>query len=514
MASTVVPSRGERNVAWIENYCRVPSGMNAGKPVELRDWQKDCIKAIYDNPNATRRAILSFGRKNGKTAISAWLMLLHLCGPEAVQNGELCSSAMSREQAGILYKLARATVLQSPDLKSEITIKDTAKKLECRDLGTVYEALSKDASTAVGRSPVFLIHDELGQVRGPRYELFENLESGMGAHENPLSIIISTQAPNPTDLLSVLIDDALADADPRTVLCLYTAPIEADPFAEETIKLANPAYGDFQNAKETMAQAKAAERMPSAQAAFRNLHLNQRVEMDSAFVSIDVWRRNSTVPLPLDGIVFGGLDLSTSNDLTALVYGQWAESKFQVEPHFWLPKEVLDERSRTQKQPYTLWAEQGYLHTTPSKSIDFDFIAHRLFEDSKNLNFGRINYDRAYWPSLRGALIRAGFTEGQVEGDRAIFQPHGQGFMSMSPALLDLEADLIEGRVAHGNHPVLNMCAINSRVTFDPAGNRKLDKQKATGKIDGMVALMMARAAAGSHHEKKKAAAKFFTLSR
>jgi phage terminase large subunit-like protein len=119
--------------------------------------------------------------------------------------------------------------------------------------------------------------------------LYEALETATGAQSDPLSIIISTQAPSSSDLLSILIDDAIAGHDPRVVVSLYAADIEDDPFAEATIRKANPAFGDFLNAEEVMAMAEDARRMPSRETEFRNLVLNQRVEAESPFVSRNTW---------------------------------------------------------------------------------------------------------------------------------------------------------------------------------------------------------------------------------
>ena len=188
--------RSQRNIAWVEAYARIPEGKFVGKPVRLFEWQKEELRKIYDNPFGTRRAILSFGRKNGKSTLSAFLLLLHLCGPEHRENSQHYSAAQSREQAGILFSLAAKCARMSPDLNAVIVIRDTAKQLYCRKLGTLYQALSAEASTAYGLSPIFVVHDELGQVRGPRSELYEALETATGAQENPLSIVISTQTPN------------------------------------------------------------------------------------------------------------------------------------------------------------------------------------------------------------------------------------------------------------------------------------------------------------------------------
>jgi hypothetical protein len=233
-------TRGERNCHWIQTHCRIPEGRDVGKPVRLRDWQKRDICKIYDNPYGTRTAILSFGKKNAKTSTSAFLLLLHTAGHEAIPNTQLVSTAQSRDQAAVLFDLAAKIVRLSPTLSPVITIRDTAKQLHCPELGTLYKALSADSTTAHGKSPALAIHDELGQVRGPVSTLFNAVENAMGAHDNPLSVIISTQAPTDADLLvEVLIDDALAGHDKRVVISLYTAPLELDPFSDEAIRAAN-----------------------------------------------------------------------------------------------------------------------------------------------------------------------------------------------------------------------------------------------------------------------------------
>jgi phage terminase large subunit-like protein len=268
------------------SYSRGPK--DVGKPVRLREWQREIIRGIYDQP--TRRAIISFGRKNAKTTLSAFLLLLHLCGPEARANSQLFSAAQSRDQASLLFGLAAKVVRMSPTLSPVVVVRDTAKQLFCSELGTLYRALSAEASTAYGLSPVFIVHDELGQVKGPRSELYEALETATAAQEDPLSIVISTQAPTGADLLSVLIDDAKNGGDPKVRLFIYAADVDADPFAEETIRQANPAFGDFQNASEVLAMAEDARRMPSRESEYRNLILNQRVERNSPFISRSIWQ--------------------------------------------------------------------------------------------------------------------------------------------------------------------------------------------------------------------------------
>ena len=477
-------TRGDRNIAWIEQFCRIPEGKFVGKPVKLTRHQCKWIKRIYDTP--TRTFILSMARKNAKTALASFLMLLHLCGPEARPNSQLYSAAQSQKQAAILFALAAKIVRMSPDLHAVVKARDTAKQLLCPDLGTVYSALSAEAATAYGLSPVFVVHDELGQVKGPRSELYEALETASAAQEQPLSIVISTQAPTDADLLSLLIDDALTGAEPRTKVELCVASLDLDPFSEEAIRAANPHFDDFMNKEEVFRNASDARRMPSRENSYRNLILNQRVESRNPFVSRAVWQANGAAPKDLEGEeVFAGLDLSSVSDLTALVL---ATTAGDVVPTFWLPEDGLAEKARNDRVPYDLWKSQGFLETTPGASIEYEFIAEHLRGLFDRCNVRALAFDRYNMRILKPWLQKSGFTDEELER----FIDFGQGFASMSPAIRSLESMLLGKKLAHGNHPVLSMCAANATVVTDPAENRKFIKGKATGRIDGMVALAMA----------------------
>jgi phage terminase large subunit-like protein len=220
------PVRAADIIGFIQNHCPVPEGPLVGKPIRLAPFQINFIRATYDNPHGpTRRAILSTGRKNSKTTTCACLLLANLCGPPARDrpNSQLYSAAQSRDQASLIFSAAVKMVRMSPTLASAVRIHESAKALSCPELSTHYRALSAEADTAHGLSPQFVVHDELGRVRGPRYSLFEALETATAALEDPLSVVISTQAASDSDLLSVLIDDALTGLDPQTVIRLYAA---------------------------------------------------------------------------------------------------------------------------------------------------------------------------------------------------------------------------------------------------------------------------------------------------
>ncbi len=488
--------RSARNIKWIEEHCRIPEGRDVGKRLRLRVWQKREIRKIYDNPVGTRTAILSFARKNAKTTLAAFLLILHLCGPESEINSQLLSTAQSRDQAAVIFELAAKIVRMSPDLHQAIGIRDSSKQLYCADRGTEYKALSAEAKTAFGKSPVFVVHDELGQVVGPRSLLFESVETAAGAHDNPLSIIISTQAPTDADLLSVIIDDALAEHDPHVVVSLYTAPVDDPPFQVKTLKKANPAYGDFLNADEVKKQAGEAKRMPSREAAYRNLILNQRINTTSPFIAPAVWKACGKTPAEeafINGKVGIGLDLSARHDLTALVYCAEYKDEYHVRSEFFVPLDNLVERGMRDRVPYDLWHSQGLITATPGASVDYEPVALRLCELCDDYDVISINFDRWRIDVLKRELERL--------GSELPLAPFGQGYKDMAPAMDAAESVILNGCMRHGNNPVLSMCAANSVVDIDPAGNRKLNKAKSTGRIDGMVALLMAISAASGEVE-------------
>lgn len=437
------------------------------------------------------------GRKNGKTALVAMLVLAHLIGPEARRNGQIYSSAQSRDQASIVFSLASKMARMSRELSDPnmVTVRESRKELFSPLTGVTYKALAAEAGTTYGLSPVMVIHDELGQVRGPRSELYDALETAMGAQDEPLSIVISTQAPTSVDLLSLLIDYAKTGADPLTKLILFSADEDLPIGDPATWEKANPALGDFLNIAEVRGLADKAARMPSFETAFRNLHLNQRVSALAQLFSLSIWEANAGEP-DLDtfgqGPVYGGLDLSSRQDLTALVLvAEGPAGVWNVWPHFWTPADTLRDRAQRDRQPYAQWVAQGLITTVPGVTIDYGFVAQRLGELGRKCRFRSIRFDRWRIDELAAAMKAIGVI--------APLEEHGQGYRDMAPALDALETVALQARIRHGAHPVMTMCASNAIVTTDPAGNRKLEKNKSSGRIDGMVALAMAMAAATSN---------------
>lgn len=474
-------TRADAVIEFIERYCLTPDGAQVGQPMLLADFQKDFIRNVYDNPRGTRRAILSMARKQGKTACTAALLLVHLVGPEAKLNSQIVSGAMSRDQASLVFNLASKMVQLSPKLSKLVRIVPSGKRLIGLPMNVEFRALAADGRTAHGLSPVLAILDEVGQVRGPQSDFVDAITTSQGAHAEPLLLIISTQAASDADLLSVWIDDAMRSGDARTVCKLYAAPEGCDLLDRDAWQAANPALGIFRSEEDLAEQMQQAQRMPSMENTVRNLLLNQRVSTESPFVSPAVWKANGGAVLPFDGPVFGGLDLSARTDLTALVLVGQVQGVWQVLPFFWTPQVGLAERAKRDRSPYDLWAQQGFLRTTPGASVDYAHVAREIADLLADFDVQAIAYDRWRIDLLKKELDAIGVELPLV--------PWGQGFKDMGPAIDTLEAELVNERMAHGAHPVLSMCAANAVITKDPAGSRKLDKSRATGRIDGMVAI-------------------------
>lgn len=488
-------TRAEKVIKFINKYILVPEGDKIGQPVKLAEFQIKFIHDVYDNPHGTNTAILSMARKNAKTATIAMLVLVHLVGPEAKQNSRIVSGAMSREQAAEVYNLASKMVMLSPELSKIVRLIPSQKKMIGVPMNVEYQAISADNKTAHGKSPILAILDEVGQVTGPRSDFIDAITTAQGAYENPLLIYISTQAATDADLLSILIDDALINKHPKTVCHLYAADEDCDVMDEEQWKKANPALGLFRSYKDQKKQAENASRMPSFENTFRNLNLNQRITTTSPFISRSAWKACDGVPFPLGlcSEIYGGLDLSAKTDLTSLaLLGFHEESKtWNVHTVSWTPEQTLHERAKRDRVPYDLWVKQGLLLTTPGSTIDYEYVIRQM-KDILPKEIICIGFDRWRMDVFRKEMERAGVEFPMEEV--------GQGYKSFSPALDALEGMILNGTLRHGGNPVLTMAAANTVVTFDPAGNRKADKAKATGRIDPFVALTMAAGIAATKH--------------
>ena len=478
-------TRGEKVCAFIQTFCQVPEGDLTGKPMRLEPFQRKFILEIYDNPFGTRRAYLSIARKNGKTGLIAGILLAHIVGPEARLNTQIISGAQSREQAALVFDLACKMIHLNDRLSRLVKIIPSGKKLIGISRNVTYKALSAEGKTAFGLSPVLAILDEVGQVRGPRDEFVSAITTSQGAYSEPLLIAISTQAPTDADLFSIWLDSQKVAPDPRVISHLYSADEDCALDDKRAWYIANPALGKFKAIADLEAESRMAIEMPANEAQFRNYSLNQRVEASSPFVSKSIWQSNGGIPAELSGQkVYAGLDLSSVNDLTALTL---VSDTGDVHCTFWLPEYGLVEKSKKDHVPWDVWKKDGHLITTPGKAIEYRFVADYLRGLFDRCDVQKIAFDRYNMRFLKPWLEQAGFNEREL----AKFVEFGQGFVSMTPALRELEVRLLNSALKHGNHPILTMCAANARVTGD-SGARKFDKRQDTKRIDGMVALAMA----------------------
>jgi len=511
---TPVPATYSQRVQNIINFIEllyVPSGDGQGGTFKLMDFQKEFINNVYgpvdeNGKRIVRRAILSMGRKNGKTMMVACLSLVHLWGPEKVMNGENYSVANDRDQASIIFRYCCQIIRADPELSAAIQITESTKTMIALDTMSVYRAVSSEAGTKMGLSPSFVSYDELAQSKNR--ELYDAFDTSMGARYEPLFITISTQSPDPQHPLSILIDQGLSKQIPSTYCKLYAVPDDAEGIFDnmEVWKLANPALGVFRSLDDITEMAKRAKQMPSFESSFRNLNLNQRIDAKSPLIPRAEWigcrgEDGATEIISGEDIILG-LDLSGKTDLTALIGVSSGESD-KVKSWFWKPKDTLDEHEKRDRVPYALWERQGHIKTTPGKSIQYSFIAQELAEISKVYNIVGIAFDRYRIDDLRNAMDGIGlnsYIEKKDPKGNPIVEPSGgirmvpwgQGYASMTGAVEALEGSILDRVLVHDGHPCLTWNISNAMVISDAAGNRKLDKSQVRFRIDGAVALAMA----------------------
>jgi phage terminase large subunit-like protein len=531
--------RARRNVAWVERHCYVPDGPMAGQRMKLTEHQKTKFRVIYQWEDRLPRTVLvSEGRKNAKTATAAVLVQLHTAGPEALPFQQVVTTARVKDQAGITYDYCANSIRSSPTLSACIDLVDNKKEFSVQEIRTKYKALSKEAKTKLGSSPAVAIHDEAGAIEGPSDPLVDNIETGMKAHANPFSVWISTQAANDGDLFSLLIDDALARPDdPDVLLFLSTASKEEEegvpekgkrpeewakppnplyPYSEEALLAANPEAGILCNIGELRKDALKAQRLPSFDATYRNLTLNQRVRQEALFVPRPLWnvRARPGLALPAKDVpIYLGLDLSSVGDITALgaVWEDPTETvlcevptgkivdgvaEARVEPvkvlnmwaQSWLPAYEIGERSMRDKVPYDVWAKSGDLTLVPGRAISYPFVAGYVKDMWSRQRIAKAGFDRWGWAHFKDCLKTAGLSESTLEEK---WLPIGMGSASMTPIMRELETRFLAGSFNQPNNPVLNMCAGNT-AQRGPSNARVMEKKHPRARIDAFMAIAIA----------------------
>ena len=505
-------SKPKKIIDFIQNLC-IPEGMDQGKQFLLRQWQINMINDVYgpvdeNNSRIVRKSIYSVAKKNGKTPLIAGLALAHLVGPEAKVNEQIYSAAFERDQAALTFRYMKQMIEMDEYLSDITTIRATSKEIEAKDNGSIFKALSSEARSKHGISPAVLIFDELAQFGASR-EFYDTLIQGRGAHKEPLLWIISTQAADDLAVLSQEIDYAIEHGheDPTVKLFFFTTPTQnenkedIDLMDRESWKLSNPALGDFLSDADMLEAARTAKNMPSSEPGFRNLRLNQRTSATSRFMSKGVWDRNNSLPNPdalSKGRITAGLDLSGKNDLSSLILDAFYEREHNIFSYFWKPADMIQAHKKKDRVPYDTWVAQGLIEAKPGKTIDYEYIALKVQEIHVMHHIDELRFDRWRIEDFQKALTKVeceshimGKEEPQSDNSLCLVQ-HGQGFKDMNPAIEAVEDIFTDCRARHGGNPVLTMCVSNTVVVPDPAGNRKFEKHKSTGRIDGTVAMAMA----------------------
>jgi phage terminase large subunit-like protein len=480
---------------------RVPAGLRVGDELRLDRWQVEFVRDVYDVRHADgrrkrRQAVLSVARRNGKTATSSALALAHLAGPIRRPGGIIYSAATSREQAEISYRYLRDMIRLTPQLGEVLAIIESRKRVVHRQNLGYYAAVSAESRGKYGVGVDVAIIDELAQHKSD--ELFQALRTSQGSQAEPLCLILGTQAADDTHFYSQMIDYGLkirnGEFEDDSFTChVYAADDGCDLADESQWAKANPALGKHRDESELRDTVIQASRSPGLESRVRNLYLNQRIAAFAPYLSPGIWKLGGRAPdealLYSGRPVYGGLDLSTTLDLTALTLAvNDDEGNAHLFPFVWTPGDTLDGRALRDRAPYRAWMTNGLLTAVPGSAIDYDFVAQEIGElFRKGVALAKVNVDRWKVSFLRQSLSRFG-----VEVPLADF---GQGFKDMAPAVDMFEALALEGRLVHGNHPLLMWAVSNIAIERDAAGNRKATKAKSIGRIDPAIAAIMAVAA-------------------
>jgi len=471
-------------------------GTWAGKPFELIDWQEKIIRDLFGTlkPNGYRQfntAYIEIAKKNGKSELAAAVALLLCCG-DGEQRAEVYGCAADRGQATIVFDVAADMVRMCPALNKRVKILASQKRLIYLPTKSFYQVLSAEAYSKHGFNIHGVIFDELHTQ--PNRKLFDVMTKGSGdARMQPLYFLITTAG---TDTNSICYEthqkakDILVGRkhDKTFYPVIYGADEADDWTSPEVWKKANPSLGITIGMDKVVAACESAKENPGEENSFRQLRLDQWVKQSIRWMPMTKWDA-CAFPVnekDLEGrICFGGLDLSSTTDITAFVLVFPPEDKadkYIILPYFWVPEETLDLRVRRDHVPYDIWQKQGFIQTTEGNVVHYGYIEQFIEKLGEKYNIKEIAFDRWGAVQMTQNLEGMGFT----------VVPFGQGYKDMSPPTKELMKLTLEQKLAHGGHPVLRWMMDNIFIRTDPAGNIKADKEKSTEKIDGAVATIMA----------------------
>ncbi|MDV6239178.1 terminase TerL endonuclease subunit [Trueperella bernardiae] len=471
-------------------------GRWSGKPFQLIDWQEQIIRDLFgtvkeDGYRQFTTAYVEIPKKMGKSELAAAIALLLTCG-DGEERAEVYGCAADRQQASIVFEVAADMIRMSPALSKRVKILASQKRIIYKPTNSFYQVLSAEAYSKHGFNISGVVFDELHTQ--PNRALFDVMTKGSGdARTQPLYFLITTAG---TDTHSICYEqhqkaqDILDGKkhDPTFYPVIYGAAQDDDWTDEAVWHKANPSLDVTVPIQKVRDACNSARQNPAEENTFRQLRLNQWVKQSVRWMPMNTWNKNDA-PVHLDElegrVCYGGLDLASTTDITAFVLvfpPTDDDDKYTVAPWFWIPEDNLKLRVSRDHVPYDLWKQQGYLETTDGNVVHYGYIEKFIEDLGTRFNIREIAFDRWGAVQMSQNLEDAGFT----------VVPFGQGFKDMSPPSKELMKLALEGKLAHGGHPVLAWMVDNIHVRTDPAGNIKPDKQKSTEKIDGVVATIMA----------------------
>lgn len=498
---------GQRAVDWLRKL-KHPKNPAPGHPFQLDPWAEQTIRRIYgprneDGTRVVRRVVLLLPRGNRKTSLCAAITLLHLIGPEREPGGLIVSAASAHEQAMELFNETALIVDNDRRLSKHLSVREYVSRIAFQKERTRYIAVASDGKVQHGKTPNVVIADELHAWEGRAgMRQWEALDSALVKVPGTLMIVASTSGRGQENLAWKTVEYAIKVQkgeidDPATLPIIFMAEPEDDWTDEELWFAVNPGlrhgYPDIAGFRD---KARKAEHSPFERDSFQQFNLNRWLDQStSPFVEMHVYDKGaSAVDLEELEIVQApcclGVDLSKNEDLTVVV-ACWDDGQdgYQVHPWFFCPEDNLRERGERHGVDYVSWAEDGYIIPTPGNTVDLRAVEAHIRELCATYNVREIAFDPTYGRSMMADLNDDGLPAVEFR----------QGWVSMAPAVKELERAILANRFRHGAHPVLRWNFENVQLHVDQAGNRSFHKGKSGNKIDGAVATAMAvaRCAAG-----------------
>lgn len=445
-----------------------------------------------------REVYVEMPRKGAKTTlVSALAMLLGFADGEP--GAEVILGAASRDQAGAAYEPLEQ-LARSSRVLAEAGVKPTKKEIVRASDGSVVKAVSSRGDLAHGANVHGGVIDELHVHKSP--DLLEAIESGTGARSQPLVIIITTADDGQTVTVYALRRALIEKIAGRVIKApamygvVFAAEESDDPFAEATWAKANPLYPVTPSPRFMRAAADKAQAGPVELASFLRLHLGIRAKQGARYLNLDRWDRNASMvdeSALAKRLAFGGLDLGSTSDLTALawLFPDRVRGGFDVLWRFWMPADALARLDARTQRNGSAWVKAGLISLTPGDVTDYDHVRAQIDKDRDAFDVQGIGYDR--WNSTQMII--------DLEKEEAPMVKVGQGYVSMSAPMKEVNRLVLTGTAAkpllrHGGNLVARWMADNLRVASDAAGNVKPDKATSMDKIDGMSALVTALAVA------------------